>query len=97
LSKKIFYIYSSLFDFFPSSLYLHICFFIYPCINFSGTARGNLALYSEVTAFDIGTKTWLISRPLRKIEKSDYQLRHVRLSAWTSSAPTGRIFMKLDI
>jgi hypothetical protein len=40
-------------------------------------------------------------RRVRKIAKSDYYLRHVRLSvrlsAWNNSAPTGRILMKLDI
>ena len=39
-----------------------------------------------------------IFRGVRKIAKSDYQLRHVcpslRLSTWKHSAPNGRIFMK---
>ena len=34
---------------------------------------------------------------VRRIAKSDSQLRHVCLSAWNSSAPTGRIFMKFGI
>ena len=40
---------------------------------------------------------------LRKFAKSDYQLRHVcpsvclYLSPWNKYAPTGRIFMKIDI
>jgi hypothetical protein len=35
---------------------------------------------------------------VRKIAKSSYWPRHVfRLSAWNSSAPTGRIFVKFDI
>ena len=36
-------------------------------------------------------------RSLRKIAKSDYQLRHVSPSAWKNSALTCRILMKLDI
>ena len=40
-------------------------------------------------------------RRIRKIAKSDLQLRHVCpsvcLSAWNKSAPTGRIFVKFDI
>jgi hypothetical protein len=51
----------------------------------------------------------IVFRRCRKIAKSDYQFRHiyppfnpsiclsVRPSAWNSSAPTGRIFMKFDI
>ena len=40
---------------------------------------------------------------VRKIAKNDYYLRHVHLcpsvrpSAWSNSAPTGRIFMKFDM
>ena len=42
---------------------------------------------------------WMIFSCVRKIAKSDYQLRHlsIRLSTWNNSAPTKRIFMKLDI
>jgi hypothetical protein len=44
-------------------------------------------------------------RPLRKNAKSDYSLRHVRLSvrlsirlsAWNNSAPTGQIFYEIWI
>jgi hypothetical protein len=36
-------------------------------------------------------------RRVRKIAKSDLRLRHVRLSVWNNSAPTGRILIKLDI
>jgi hypothetical protein len=32
-----------------------------------------------------------------KISKSAYQLRHVCLSAWKNSVPTGYIFIKFDI
>ena len=32
--------------------------------------------------------------PVRKIAESDYYIRHVCLSAWHNSAPTGRMFMK---
>ena len=32
-----------------------------------------------------------------KISKRDYSLRHVHLSAWNNSVPTGQIFMKFDI
>jgi hypothetical protein len=43
----------------------------------------------------------LIFRCVRKIGKSDCWLRHVcpsvRLSTWNNSAPTGRIFMKIEI
>jgi hypothetical protein len=38
-----------------------------------------------------------IVRRVREIAKSDYFLRHVCPSAWNSSAPTGRIFIKFDI
>ena len=34
---------------------------------------------------------------VRKISESDYYPRHVCLSAWKNSIPTGRIFMKFDI
>jgi hypothetical protein len=37
---------------------------------------------------------YAVFRRVRKIAKSDYQLRHVRPSAWNSYAPTGRILMK---
>jgi hypothetical protein len=44
---------------------------------------------------------YLVFRHVRKIAKSDYQLRHVcpfvRPTAWNNSASTGRIFMKFDI
>ena len=36
-------------------------------------------------------------RGVRKIAKSDYNLRYVCLSAWNNSAPTVRIFMRYDI
>jgi hypothetical protein len=49
-------------------------------------------------------KTWgsvkinsCIFRCVRKIAKSDYQLRHIRPSAWNNSTPTGRILMKFYI
>jgi hypothetical protein len=45
--------------------------------------------------------TIYIFRRLRKIAKSEYDLRHVYPtvcpSTWNNSAPTGRIFMKYDI
>jgi hypothetical protein len=48
-----------------------------------------------------GQKTINLTLPFvkrfRKIAKSDSELRHVRLSAWNNSAPTGRICMKFDI
>ena len=36
-------------------------------------------------------------RRVPKIAQSDYELRHVCPSAWNTSAPTGRSFMKFDI
>jgi hypothetical protein len=46
-------------------------------------------------------RTFPVFRSVRKIAKSDYQLRHVcpsvLPSAWNDTAPTGRIFMKFDI
>jgi hypothetical protein len=36
------------------------------------------------------------SRRVRRIAKSDYELRHMCLSAWNISAYTGRIFIKFD-
>jgi len=42
-----------------------------------------------------------LSRRVRKTAKTNYYIRHVSpsytLSAWYNSAPTRRIFMKLDI
>jgi len=51
------------------------------------------------------SKQWSLTtlslfRRVRKTAKRDYWLRHVCLSvppAWNNSAPTGRIFMKLDM
>ena len=40
---------------------------------------------------------FLVFRRVLKIAKSDYLLRHVRLSAWNNSSPTGRILMTLGI
>jgi len=45
---------------------------------------------------DVTTLVTFITR-LCKIGKSDCELRHVCLSAWKNSAPTGRIFVKFDI
>jgi hypothetical protein len=37
----------------------------------------------------------LIFRRVRKIAKTDCRLRHVCLSSWNNSVPTGQIFMKI--
>jgi hypothetical protein len=42
----------------------------------------------------------VVARRVRKIAKSDYYLRHVCqsvLPGWNKPAPTGRIFIELDI
>jgi hypothetical protein len=41
-------------------------------------------------------KIHVIFRRIRKIAKSDYELRHVCPSAWNNSAPEIQIFMKFD-
>jgi hypothetical protein len=49
--------------------------------------------------------TIFIFRHVRKIAKNEYYLRHLcpafslsaRLSVWSNSTPTGRVFMKFDI
>jgi len=43
--------------------------------------------------FENNTVYWRV----RKIAKSDYKLRHVCPSAWNSSVPTGRVFIKFNI
>jgi hypothetical protein len=60
--------------------------------------REELSLYSpsEPSWRPVPRRTFDFRR-VRKIAKSDYYLRHVRLSAWNNSAPTGRILMKHDI
>ena len=39
----------------------------------------------------------IILTRFRETVKSDCYLRHVRLTTWNNSAPTGSIFMKFDI
>jgi hypothetical protein len=62
--------------------------------------RGALELSAqhnmEVVSFRL-THNLSFIRHIRKIKESDYQLRRMSLSLWNDSAPTGRIFMKLDI
>ena len=45
-----------------------------------------------------GVDSWYtIVGAFAKLQKATVKIRHVRLSARDNSAPTGRIFMKLDI
>jgi hypothetical protein len=37
-----------------------------------------------------------VFRRICKVAKSEHQLRHVRLSAWNNSDPTGQILLKFD-
>ena len=71
----------------------------HPCINrfiFYGSSRIFSSLFLLRTV-SYGT----IFSNVRKIALSDYYLRHVCLSvrptAWNTSGPAGRIFMKFDI
>ena len=54
--------------------------------RFSWTIRHGISEYNIV-----------ILGGFRKIAKNDYWLGHVCLYAWNNCAPTGRIFMKIDI
>jgi hypothetical protein len=51
----------------------------------------------RVSRFTMCSWNSRLFRFVRKIAKSDYKFRHVCLSAWNSSAPTGQIFMKFDV
>jgi hypothetical protein len=66
--------------------------FLYECLYLL-----NFQEVSISAVFD-GGFTWnnTFSR-VRKISKRDYYRRHVCLSTWNNSAPTGRLFMKFDI
>jgi hypothetical protein len=62
--------------------------------------RGHIILVVDTTLFDDERTNQTVFRRFSKTAKSHYELRHVcpyvRLSAWNNSAPTGRIFMKID-
>jgi hypothetical protein len=71
--------------------------------NFSGTtedrfinAAGKEIFFAPVTSGHLEGKRCGFLGAFAKTAKSDYWFHHVCLSAWNSSAPTGRIFMKFD-
>jgi hypothetical protein len=60
-------------------------------------ATKRLSLHYEKNLSGVVREIITVFRRVRKISKSDYQLRHVRLSACNNSAFSGRILIKLDI
>jgi hypothetical protein len=57
-----------------------------------------IVIFFELETFSCNCLvTFLLIGRILKIAKSYYELRHVRLSAWNNSTPTGRISIKLDI